>query len=453
MKKNTTAAKKNAREIALDILNEVTQDSAYSNVSVKRNIDKSVSDVDASLIREIVYGVLEQRIYIDYVIRQFSSVRLKKISPMVMNILRIGIYQMLFMDRIPDSAAVNESVKLAKKHTHRGSQGFTNGLLRNVSRKKDEIELPSKEKEGLKYLSVKYSHPEWMIENWIEEFGFEFTETLLQANNERPKLNIRTNTLKTTRDELIEKLSGIGLECKKTEFSKDGIVVDNPMNITETKEFKNGLFQIQDESSMLVAQIMDPSEGSLVIDVCSAPGGKTTHIAEKMNNKGRVIARDIYTNKLHLIEENSKRLGIDIIETEEWDALVTDKNLIEKADYCLVDAPCSGMGLIRRKPDIKWTKTEGDLKEIPSLQYKILESSAPYVKQGGTLIYSTCTIERDENINLINKFLENHKEFELKDFSDLLCDDERLDLHNGYLELFPNKHHTDGFFIAKMIRK
>ncbi len=443
----------NSREIALKILTEVTDQNAYSNLSINKNIDEDVTDQDAALIRSIVYGTLENKIYIDYVIRSFSSVRLKKILPLVMNILRLGIYQILFMDRIPDSAAVNESVKLAKKHTHKGSQGFVNGLLRNVSRNKENIELPDKEKDNLKYLSVKYSHPEWMIERWIEAFGPLFTEDLLQANNEKPKLNIRTNTLKIDRDSLIEKLEELDLICEKTRYSHDGIIVMNPVNINLTQEFKDGLFQIQDESSMLVSQIMNPEENSLVIDVCSAPGGKTTHMAQKMNNQGKIIARDIHDHKLKLINENSERLGIDIIYTENYDALKLDENLIDKADYCLVDAPCSGLGLIRRKPDIKWTKTQRDIENIKKLQYGILDISCNYVKSGGTLIYSTCTIEKDENIHLVNMFLEEHSEFKLVDFKALIDNADEVSKNIGYLELFPNINNTDGFFIAKMVKE
>lgn len=445
--------KKNSRQIALTILNDITENDAYSNLSINKHLDKSVSDLDASLVREIVYGVLENKIYIDYVIRSFSKVRLKKIAPMVMNILRIGIYQMIFMNKIPDSAAVNESVKLAKKHTHKGSQGFVNGMLRNVARNKDNIELPDKSKDGEKYLSVKYSHPEWMIKRWVEEFGFKFTEQLVKANNKKPKLNIRTNTLKTDRDSLIERLEKQNLICTKTRYSRDGIIIENPINITNTVEFKEGYFQIQDESSMLVSQIMNPKEGSLVVDVCSAPGGKTTHIAEKMNNKGKVIARDIHTHKLELIDENSKRLGINIIKTEQYDATVLDKSLVEQADYCLVDAPCTGLGLIRRKPDIKWSKQEEDIKDISNLQYTILQTTSNYVKKGGTLIYSTCTIEKDENINLVKRFLKENGEFELVDFKNLLDNSEEIIKEKGYLELFPNENDTDGFFISKMVRK
>ncbi|AFS78688.1 ribosomal RNA small subunit methyltransferase B [Gottschalkia acidurici 9a] len=443
----------NSREIALKILNEVNEENAYSNISINRNMPKGINDLDSSLIRELVYGVLENKIYIDYVIKNFSTVRLKKIAPVVMNILRLGIYQLIFMDRIPDSAAVNESVKLSKKYSHRGSQGFVNGLLRNISRNKDNIKLPNKNKEKVKYLSVKYSHPEWMIERWIKEYGFEFTESLCIANNSTPKLNIRVNTLKIDRDTLVNILNQKNIDCKKTRYSTDGIIVENPINITELDEFKKGLFQIQDESSMLVSQIMDPKEGSLVIDICSAPGGKTTHIAQKMNNKGKIIARDIYEHKIKLVKENSERLGINIIQYEQFNALDLDESLIGKADYCLVDAPCSGLGLIRRKPDIKWNKESSDIEGISELQYNILQSASKYVKSNGVLVYSTCTIEKDENINLINKFLRDNENFELANFNDLIDNSEEIIKETGYLELYPNISGTDGFFIAKLLKK
>ena len=292
-----------------------------------------------------------------------------------------------------------------------------------------------------------------MVKSWINEFGFDFTEDLLKANNEKPKLNIRTNRLKGTRDELIEKLEAQGLKCTKTRYANDGIIIDNPINIIDTREFKDGLFQIQDESSMLVSQIMNPKSGSLVIDVCSAPGGKTTHMAEIMKNEGKIKARDIHNHKLDLIIDNSKRLGIDIIETENYDALRVDESLIGKADYCLVDAPCSGLGLIRRKPDIKWSKKESDIEDISNLQFEILKNSSKYVKQGGTLIYSTCTIEREENIDLLKKFLDENSDFELVDFKELVNNSDQLVENTGYLELFPNKNGTDGFFISKMIRR
>lgn len=441
-----------AREVALNILEDVLEKGAYSNISISKNLS-NIKKEDESLIREIVYGVLENRGYIDYIIKMFSKTKFRKISPVIKNILRIGIYQILFMDKIPDSAAVNEAVKLAKKYSHKGTYGFVNGLLRNVIRNQNNITLPNKKSNKKEYLETKYSHPRWLIDRWIGEFKERFTEELLIANNSKPYLNIRVNTLKTTRDNLIKSLGEEGLEVEPTEYSKDGIIVKNPIRITDSKEFKNGKFQIQDESSMLVAQIMDPKPESFVIDVASAPGGKATHIAQMMENKGLIIARDIYNHKLKLIDENARRLGIDIIKTEKFDALQVDEKLIGKADYCLVDAPCSGLGLIRRKPEIRWNKKEEDINEISKIQYDILLKASKYVKKGGILVYSTCTIGKDENINIIERFLKDNKNFILKPFDELLPKKQLLDhASRGYIELYPNIHGTDGFFISKLMK-
>lgn len=442
----------NAREIALKILYEVNVKKAYSSIAVNKRIKITKNELDELFIRELVYGVLENLIFLDWIIKKYSKVRFNKILPIVKEILRMGIYQIIFMDKVPDSAACNESVKLAKKYSHKGTVGFVNGVLRSISRNKNNIEFPNKEIEPIKYLSIKYSHPEWMIKRWIEEFGFEFTEMLCNANNKKPKLNIRVNTLKISRDELIDKFKNKGLKVYKTKYADDGIIVENPVRITDTEEFSKGYFQIQDESSMLVGQILNPKEGSLVLDVCSAPGGKTTHIAQKMNNKGRIIARDIHKHKLELVEQNAKRLGIDIIKTEVFDALVLDKNLVGKIDYCVVDVPCTGFGLIRRKPEIKYNRTLEDIKEINEIQYNILKNSSRYLKTNGILVYSTCTIEKDENIRLINRFLSENPMYRLAPIEEIKCDDIKFSSKNGYIELFPNIHGTDGFFIAKLIK-
>lgn len=445
--------KRNARELALKILQEINEKNAYSNLAINRNLDDTISSLDDSFIREIVYGVIENKLYLDWIIQKFSKIKFKKISPLIKEILRIGVYQIIIMDRIPDSAACNESVKLTKKYSHRGTQGFVNGILRNIVRNKENILLPDINNNPIDYLSIKYSHPKWMIEDWIEQFGINFTEKLCIANNERPKLNIRVNTLKISRSELIERLESSGLQAEKTKYAEDGIKISNPFRITDTKEFKNGYFTIQDESSMLVAQIMNPKEGSLVIDLCSAPGGKATHIAQIMNNKGQILSRDIHKHKLKLIDENTSRLGINIIQTQNFDALELDESLIEKADFCLTDVPCSGLGILRRKPDIKWKKVQEDIKEIVNLQYKILENGSKYLKSGGVLIYSTCTIRKEENLGLIRRFLGNNPEFKLLQFDDLLTmSGDFKNSKEGYIEMYPHKHGTDGFFIAKLVK-
>lgn len=427
----------NAREVAINILTDINIEGAFSNISINKYFqDNDINTQDESFIREIVYGVLENKMYLDYIISKASNIRLKKIHPTIMEILRIGIYQLIFMDRVPESAAVNESVNLAKKFGHKGTIGFVNGVLRSITRDKDKFMwIDSKDK--LFYLSTKYSHPQYMVKRWIEEFGVEFTEKLLKANNTKPKLNIRVNTLKTNKEELKKILSQKGYKVEEGKIAKDCLIIDNPSRITELTEFKNGHFTIQDESSMLVGQIMDPKLGSFVLDVCSAPGGKSTHIAQIMENKGRILARDVFSHKMDLIHENANRLGIDIIETQEFDALKRDEVLINKVDYLLVDAPCSGLGLLRRKPEIKWNRKEEDIFILSKLQTNILGSVADYVKSGGVLIYSTCTIGKAENMDIVNKFLTVHPEYKLESVE----------------QLYPHIHETDGFFIAKMIKE
>lgn len=443
----------NAREISMKILLDINRNKAYSNLTISSYLSEKIEKLDENLIREIVYGVLENMIYIDYIISKASKIKIKKIHPNILEILRIGIYQMIFMDRVPESAAVNESVKLAKKYGHKGTIGFTNGVLRSIAREKEKY-AKIDEKDEVKYLSIKYSHPETLVMRWVEEFGMDFTEELCKVNNNKPQLNIRVNTLKIDKKSLISKLQEKGIVSSEGKYSEDALIIKNPYGITETEEFRNGLFTIQDESSMLVAQVMNPKEGSRVIDVCSAPGGKSTHIAQKMNNKGFILSRDIYPHKIKLMEENINKLGIDIIKTELHDALEVDKTLIETFDYCLLDAPCSGLGLIRRKPEIKLNRTNRDIYSLSKLQYELIESVKEYVKVGGYLVYSTCTIESQENIDLINKFLKNNDDFKLVNIEGNIRNTSDLpNLKEGYIELYPNIHGTDGFFIAKMIKQ
>jgi 16S rRNA (cytosine967-C5)-methyltransferase len=442
-----------ARELALNILIDIYENQAFSNIAIKRHLKDKLNSQEENLVREIVYGVLENEIYIDYIISKASSIRLKKIHSIMLIILRMGIYQLVFMDKIPPSAAVNESVKLAKRHGHKGSIGFVNGVLRSVSRDKDKF-MQIDVKDKVDYISIKYSHPRWIVERWVKEFGEEFTEKLCIENNNKPELNIRVNTLKTTKEDLIKKLQEQGMIIRQSRYSNDSLIIENPTRITETKEFLLGCFIIQDESSTLVGQIMNPKPKSVVVDVCSAPGGKATHLGQIMNNEGRILSRDIYDHKLKLIEENASRLGINIIETSEGDATKKDESLVNIADYCLVDAPCSGFGLIRRKPEIKWNRKESDIDELVNIQYNILNNVKNYLKVGGVLIYSTCTIENDENINLINKFLEENENFKLVNIEDRINNKENIStLKDGYIQLYPHIHGTDGFYIAKMIKE
>lgn len=443
----------NTRELALKILLSIEEDKVFSNIALNKMIPEEMDKRDVNFIRELVYGVVENKLYIDSIIRKASSIRIKKIHPSIMEILRMGIYQIVFMDKVPNSAAVNESVKLAKKRGNKGSIGFVNGVLRSISRSPNKY-ISLDEKDPVEYLAIKYSHPRYIVEEWLDKYGYDFTKDLLENNNKTPSLNIRVNSLKTNRDELRKKLEKKCLICAEGVLSKDALVIENPHNIIELEEFKDGLFTIQDESSMLVGQVLNPREGSLVLDMCSAPGGKATHLAQLMNNKGKVIARDIHDHKISLIEENVKRLGTDIVTAELYDALELDEGLRGKVDYCLIDAPCSGLGLIRRKPEIKWNRMKSHIDELMELQYKILSVGKNYIKDGGVLLYSTCTIFHGENLSMVEKFLKENKEFSLTPIREI---DEKFDtfktLNKGYIQLFPHIHGTDGFFIAKMIKE
>jgi len=443
------------RETALKILYDINEKGAYTNISVNKYLsDTQLRNVDRNFITELVYGTVRWKLTIDWIIGQFSKIKLEKLSPWILNIMRLGVYQLLFTDKVPQSAACNESVKLSKKYGHSASSGYVNAVLRNIARNRDRISYPKKAESTLKYLSVKYSHPEWMIKEWIKLFGEEFTESLLQKNNETPQLTVRANTLKTTKEELSNILRDAGYEVDGGKYAPEALIIKNPASVTNIEAFQKGYFQVQDESSMLVGNILDPKPGELIMDVCSAPGGKTTHIAQLMENKGTIIARDIHPHKIKLIDDAAKRLSISCIKTEVFDATKLDERYVMKADRVLVDAPCTGLGIIRRKPDIKWERHEKDSEEITKLQRTILDISSEYVKPGGVLVYSTCTIMPEENQDIVLDFISRKRDFELEDITELLPSGlSKKDSSKGYIQLYPNVDGVDGFFIARIVRR
>ena len=437
-----------AREIAYKVLLDIEKNKNYSNMAINKHFkDVKMSNQDRGLATEIIYGVIENKYYIDYMIDKLSKVKTNKMEIYVKTLLRMGIYQIMFLNSISDYAAVNETVNLAKKKNSKVS-GFINGILRNVIRQKEEIGKV-KTKDDVDYLSIKYSYDKWMIRNWMIHFGKEFTEELLEANNERPNIYLRTNTLKITRDELIKKLEKQNIKAEKVNVVEEAIKVEHLKDIENNSLYKEGLFTVQDVSSMLVGKVMNPKENSLVLDVCSAPGGKTTHMATLMNNTGQVVSRDIYDHKLKLIKAASKRLGLTNVDVEEFDGMKLDRESIGKFDYVLADVPCSGLGIIRRKPEIKYKEKE-EFRQLPPIQKKILENASKYVKVGGTLIYSTCTIQDSENIDVVNEFLQKNKNFELVPIKEVNVDLENQE--KGYMKIYPNVHNMDGFFIAKLKR-
>ena len=438
----------NAREIAYKVLLDVEKNKNYSNMSINKHFkDVRLSNQDRGLATEIIYGVIENKYYIDYMIDKLSKVKTNKMEIYVKTLLRMGIYQIMFLNSISDYAAVNETVNLAKKKNSKIS-GFINGILRNVIRQKETIG-DIKTRDDVDYLSIKYSYDKWMIRNWMIHFGKEFTEELLEANNERPSIYLRTNTLKITRDELIKKLEEQNIKASKVNVVDEAIKVEHLKDIENNILYKEGLFTVQDISSMLVGKVMNPKENSLVLDVCSAPGGKSTHLATLMKNTGQVVSRDIYDHKLKLINASCKRLGLKNVDVQEYDGMKLDNDSIGKFDYVLADVPCSGLGIIRRKPEIKYKEKE-EFRDLPPIQKKILENASKYVKVGGTLIYSTCTIQDSENIDVVKEFLEKNKNFELVPIEEV-----RVDLDNqekGFMKIYPNVHDMDGFFISKLIR-
>jgi len=442
-----------ARDAAVRIVYKVLREGAYSNIAIKQELDKgSLARLDKALVTEIVNGTLRNLTRIDWIKSRF--VKKNKIEPWIEDIIRCGIYQLLFLDRVPDSAVCNESAELARKHSHEGTVRFVNGVLRNISRNKEKLEYPEKEKDAVKYLSVFYSHPEWMVEKWVKDFGRDFTEELLRANNETPPFTIRLNRLKTNREQLLELLSVENIECEKGSYNPEAIYIRGTAAIEDKESFKKGLYQVQDESSMLVAHVMAPKAGDRILDMCSAPGGKTTHIAELMDNQGEIVARDIHAHKLKLVDESCRRLGISIVKTELFNAMELDKVSLEKFDKVLLDAPCSGLGVMRRKPDLRWKKEPDNFRELAKLQRDMLELAARYVKAGGVLIYSTCTINRTENIDVVMDFLAVNSNFHLESIIGEIPDNlVGESASKGYLELFPNTHGTDGFFIARMEKR
>lgn len=443
-----------AREEALLILNSVINEGAFSDIEIRKKLSRTdLIRIDKALVTEIVNGTLRNLTKIDWVISKFSKIKTSELSNIVKGVLRTAIYQILFLDRVPDSAICNESVKLTKKYANQRTANFVNGVLRNIIRNKDNIGFP-KEDNLLEYLSIKYSHPLWLVDLWLNSYGAEFTKELLKSNNKVPPLTIRVNKLKTSKEDLLNLLDLSNISWNMGLYNNEAISIKGISSLENLDLFKKGYFQIQDESSMLASKILDPKPGDVVIDVCSAPGGKATHIAEIILDDGVIIARDIYSHKLKLIKENARRLGSTSIKAELFNANNIDKSLIAKADAVLVDAPCSGLGLVRRKPDLRWKKTLEDISKLSKIQLKILNNASLYVKKYGTLVYCTCTLSKKENIDLIKKFLRGNNLFVLDDISKFLPKNlEAPNKQEGYVELYPNIHATDGFFIARMVRK
>ncbi|MFH5835689.1 16S rRNA (cytosine(967)-C(5))-methyltransferase RsmB [Proteiniclasticum sp. C24MP] len=435
----------NAREVSVDVLGKVLHQGAYSNIALDHAFSSAdLKEEDTGLVTEIIYGTLKYLLAIDKIIEKNSSIALKKIEEDVLNILRISIYQMKYLDRIPPYAVLNEAVNLTKKKS-RGASGFVNGVLRGYLRTQDEkMEFGS----NMEKDSFNFSFPVWMIELFKEQYGKAYKK-ILAGLNERPVITYRVNTLKMTREEALERLLELGYDARETAISPYGIEVKGGKSVVSNPLFQQGVLTVQDESSMLVAPLL-VEENRNYMDLCSAPGGKTTHIAELSGDEAEVHAFDIYESKVKLIEENKERLGLKSIQVEINDGLNYLSSYSESANV-LLDAPCSGLGIIRKKPEIKYTKNLKELNELVKIQRALLETAAGYVPSGGILLYSTCTLNKMENEENIRWFLENHPEFTPVPV-ELGEQDHFQYTEEGFLTILPGKT-MDGFFISRVRKK
>lgn len=442
----------NPREVAAEAMMQIMAEGAYNTVALRRLLRQNgaMQKQEKAFVTEIVNGTLRNIAYIDYVIGQFSNTKIQKIKPWLLAVLRTAVYQILFLT-VPDNAACNEAVKLANERGYKGLSGFVNGLLRTIAREKQNITLP--EKNTAEYLHIVYSHPLWLVKMWIAYYGYAQTEALCKANNISPDVTIRINTTQTNQTALQEMLEKEQISVQKGVLCENALHLTKTADLTKSMSFQNGLFHVQDESSQLAVAVLAPKPEQKILDICAAPGGKSFTIAQMMENKGEVVARDIYAHKVDLIAEGAKRLGLSIVHTEVHDATVFVEKDKEAFDAVLADVPCSCLGLLRKKPDIRLKKDGSEIDNLIPIQRKILEQAAMYVKTGGVLLYSTCTLSKKENEKNVEWFLQNHPEYTLEDMTPYLPKQMADMGKQGYLTVFPHIHHTDGFFIARLKKK
>ena len=446
------------RDLAFRALNSPNQSPGFAERYLEKSFrqEPHLDARDRAFAVHLVQGVLRWRLRLDWIIEQSLRFPFNNIEPPILNILRLAVYQIFFMDRVPESAAVNEAVKQATAKGRKHVAGFVNGILRNICRGKAQIPLPDAELDPVRYLSVFHSYPAWIVEKWIREFGIDSAESLLAAGNRVPELVIRRNSLKVDRSALLKLLEKEGLIAKATRYSPDGLCVESLAGpVSELSAFKEGHFQVQDEAAQVSSYLLFPKPGDSILDMCAGLGGKTTHLAELLKVKGRIVALDINHGRLVRLSKNTERLGIDCVSPVVADAVNKASFLFNASfDKVLVDAPCSGLGVLSRHPDGKWNKREEDIKELARLQARILKNAVTVLRKGGQLLYVTCTVSRDENDEVVHDFLEKNKDMSLVDLKGRLPSwghdliDER-----GFFRTFPHIHGTDGFFGALFVKK
>lgn len=433
------------RRAAYNSLLRLEKESRYSNLETDITLKKeTLSPKDRRLYTLLVYGVIERRVTLDYVLDQFSKKPMQSLDLEVRCLLRLAAYQILFCDRIPESAAVNESVKIAND-VRRSASGYVNGVLRSLCKGKTEIRYPAKDKDPISWLSIKYGYPEEMCKLFVKDHGVERTASIFSAFEKQDFITLRTNTLRISRDDLMRSLAQRGIESVKTPYSPYGLQVRAA--VSELCELEQGLCFVQDEASQLCAMTLGARAGETVIDTCSCPGGKSFSLAMEMQNEGRLYSFDLHANKLTLVQKGAERLGISIIETACRNGSVYDEALVESADRMLLDLPCSGLGVMAKKPDLRFKNPE-DIERLPEVQLAILKNSLRYLKKGGRAVVSTCTLAKSENEDLVRRFISEHSDFSLVPF-----DIGGLSVPEGMLQMYPDTHGTDGFFIALLEKK
>ncbi len=428
----------NTRNLAVDILLAVTRDGEFSHLAIRNVLDKYryLPKQDRAFITRLSGGTLERMIELDYIINRFSKTKVNKMKPVIRAILRSGVYQLKYMDSVPDSAACNEAVKLAAKRGFSGLKGFVNGVMRSIARNINDIAWPDSRTEPVRALSVRYSMPEWLVERFVNQYGRERCIHILEAFLEKRPTSVRVDTDRISTKELRESLENQGVSVTENKMLDFALELSGYETLDGIAEFEQGLFYVQDTASMIAVETADPKEGDFILDVCAAPGGKSIHLAKKMRGTGMVEARDLTGYKVALIEENIERCGVTNMRTKVWDALRFDPQMEGAADIVIADLPCSGLGVIGTKTDIKYNASEEKIRELAALQKKMLDTVSRYVKPGGVLMYSTCTMTPEENEENVAYFTVRHPEFELESMRRLLPDEG-----------------CDGFFIARIKKK
>ena len=436
------------RGTAVKILNRVERTDAYLDKLLDTELkSQDLPDVDKGFLTEVVHGVLRWQNRLDWVLNGFSHGNFAKSEINVKSALRVALYQILFLDRVPHAAAVNEAVEFIKRIRGEKPAGLVNAVLRNIIRNIEGIRYPDPVEDLAQYLSVYYSHPHWVVKRWLARFGEADTRKLLTANNERPGLTLRINRLKVSPDEFKKMLEEQQIPYTASSYNENFVKVRGLSKIGQMELFRNGYFTIQDESASFPCLLLDPRPGERVIDMCAAPGGKTTNIAELMRNEGEVVSVDKYEAKINLIKGSADRLGLKNVRLVAADAATLDEGV---ADKVILDAPCSGLGVLAKKPDIKWKRDVADLLKLTALQKDLLDHAARLVRPGGTLVYCTCTTEPEENQDMVRTFLQRHAEFTIGDPKPLVPAD--VTTEEGFVETYPHRHLMDGSFAARLVR-